>query len=590
MSLWPFAKKKPPTASEMTSERVASVQTNDRSDAKAAPLEQQEANPSSVVQEVADAVTTTIQKSSEKDDVKPIDLPDQKENLNEINDLAAMLMENPTLDREEFVKASAPLKKLAETDPYAAEQMKLIQREFFRKVRIRSEEDYRSQQEVLQFNALKDQLLNEALLSQWCNSKFDAEGSEEVNGWHGFSAEEAENYESGQELADFIYKNATSNQTISSKFSINTIGKASKESAAIFINAISTLMKFLVDRDAVLLPTMRRAIMTSKNKYGDSDYSGYFDEVIQFCSYSKSQLKDSVISEPVAFKIVSRYFLRRVYLETPADDQVENIPIDGFEFEIWCAEKIQSQGWSVEATPKSGDQGVDIVVRRGKTTVAVQCKRYQNPVGNSAVQEIHAGRTYVGANAAIVIATGGFTKSAQSLAAVSKVHLMDASDISKFSELFGFEADVIKPVLNEEFVSETYGQMKIVDMVFKGIDQMKDVVPEELNVTFKESFDQETGKGRYNFGTVDAMRILFCASAVLMSKLQLTEQHRLSLLGKGEDLNKGLISDLSIQEMFVYQIYNSDSNDLILDAFRDYATKFGILRDTFAYLQEFEDS
>ena len=119
---------------------------------------------------------------------------------------------------------------------------------------------------------------------------------------------------------------------------------------------------------------------------------------------------------------------------------------------------------------------------------------------------------------------------------------------------------------------------------------MQDLVSEELNAAFKESFDQETGKGHYYFTPADALRILFAASAVLMSKIQLTEENRLSLLGKGEDLNRALISDGSIEELLVYQIYTPDSNDFIVDAFRGYAKQFGIPQSIFGYLQEFDDS
>ncbi len=599
MTLWPFGRKKSSLSSDLTSLREQAPVSSNRPDApsdnQTVSWEQDKPNSDRIAQDVPEDSTTGDQELSEQIDVEP-DVPSRpEEDILEIDQLATALIQNSTLDREEFVRASATLKRLAETSPYAAERLKLIQREFFRKVRVQAEADYRSQQETLQFNTLKDQLLNDALILRWFNSRVDGERSADGNGWHGFSAEETEKDKLSQELADFIYNYAISSSALSSTFSTNTIEKASRACATTVIHASSILMKFLVDRDAALLPTMRRAIMTSKNKYGDPDYSGFFDEVDEFVCYAKSQVDVSVIPDSMAFRMVSNYFFRRVDLETREDDQLENIPIDGFEFEVWCAERIQSQGWIVEATPKSGDQGVDIVVRRGKVTVAVQCKRYQKPVGNSAVQEIHAGRTYVSANAAIVIATGGFTKSAQSLATISKVHLMDASDIGKFSELFGFEASIveevlIEEVLIEEFVSETYGQTKIVDMIFKGIDQMQDLVSEELNAAFKESFDQETGKGHYYFTPADALRILFTASAVLMSKIQLTEKNRLSLLGKGEDLNRALISDRSIEELVVYQIYTPDSNDLIVDAFRGYAKQFGVPQSMFGYLQEFDDS
>jgi restriction system protein len=63
----------------------------------------------------------------------------------------------------------------------------------------------------------------------------------------------------------------------------------------------------------------------------------------------------------------------------------------GTEFERYIAARFRADGWSVSFTPGSGDYGVDIIVQKDGTRVAVQCKRQSKPVGVSAIQQVVAG-------------------------------------------------------------------------------------------------------------------------------------------------------------------------------------------------------
>lgn len=114
----------------------------------------------------------------------------------------------------------------------------------------------------------------------------------------------------------------------------------------------------------------------------------------------------------------------------------EPMPDEGIDFEYWCARQLEKQGWRANVSKASGDQGVDIEAWRGEFCVAVQCKRYNQPIGNKAVQEVFAGKQHRNANAAAIIGTGGFTKSAIELATATNVKLFDAEEIGFFSERF----------------------------------------------------------------------------------------------------------------------------------------------------------
>jgi restriction system protein len=103
------------------------------------------------------------------------------------------------------------------------------------------------------------------------------------------------------------------------------------------------------------------------------------------------------------------------------------------EFEKWCAAQLQASGWDVQVTGRSGDQGVDVRAKRAAVVLIVQCKLYSQPVGNRAVQEAFAGKSFYHAHAAAVVSTAGFTKHARAIAAQTGVHLLTPDQLRSFS-------------------------------------------------------------------------------------------------------------------------------------------------------------
>ena len=78
----------------------------------------------------------------------------------------------------------------------------------------------------------------------------------------------------------------------------------------------------------------------------------------------------------------------------------------------------------LSTTATTGDQGVDLIARKDKSVIAIQCKYYSKPVGNKAVQEVIAGKGFYNCNKAVVISNNLFTKSAKQLADDSNVKLL----------------------------------------------------------------------------------------------------------------------------------------------------------------------
>jgi restriction system protein len=115
--------------------------------------------------------------------------------------------------------------------------------------------------------------------------------------------------------------------------------------------------------------------------------------------------------------------------------------MEGFEYEAYVSRVLTEHGWKVWNKGDSGDQGVDVVAEGYGVILAIQCKRYQGSVGNSAVQEIYAGRLIIDPRARAAVCTNAeYTRSAKQLAAATGVLLLHHDDLPKLSEL------VAKPV------------------------------------------------------------------------------------------------------------------------------------------------
>lgn len=100
--------------------------------------------------------------------------------------------------------------------------------------------------------------------------------------------------------------------------------------------------------------------------------------------------------------------------------------MEGHEFEYYCADLLRRAGFlEVEVTRGSGDYGVDILAELGGVTYAVQCKRYDGPVGVKAVQEVYAGRDYYDRMVGVVMTNQYFTRPAVEVAQKLKILLWD---------------------------------------------------------------------------------------------------------------------------------------------------------------------
>lgn len=102
----------------------------------------------------------------------------------------------------------------------------------------------------------------------------------------------------------------------------------------------------------------------------------------------------------------------------------------GIEFEKKLMEEISKvfPNARIEPTPKTGDQGADVLILIEGVKIVIQAKKYTGVVGNAAVQEVFAAKEYYEADYAMVVTSSRYTQSAGILAGKIGVELATTQD------------------------------------------------------------------------------------------------------------------------------------------------------------------
>lgn len=111
------------------------------------------------------------------------------------------------------------------------------------------------------------------------------------------------------------------------------------------------------------------------------------------------------------------------------------ISMSPYDYEEYCADILNKNGWTAKATKKSGDQGADVYAERDGISVVIQCKLTNAPVGNKAVQEVISGQKYMAADYAAVVSPAAYTPGARDLAKTAHVLLLGHDDLKDLAHI-----------------------------------------------------------------------------------------------------------------------------------------------------------
>ena len=122
----------------------------------------------------------------------------------------------------------------------------------------------------------------------------------------------------------------------------------------------------------------------------------------------------------------------------------------GEEFELYLQNLFRELNYKVKHCGKSGDQGGDLIVKKGNITYVIQAKYYTNKLDNTPIQEVVGAIRFYNANRGVVITNSTFTKKAIELANTNRIILINGDDLEKLTECI-YEKDKDRDFI-EDFI------------------------------------------------------------------------------------------------------------------------------------------
>jgi len=121
----------------------------------------------------------------------------------------------------------------------------------------------------------------------------------------------------------------------------------------------------------------------------------------------------------------------RTYLKTQKDYWKS---LNGKEFEKELANIYDMHGYTVDLTPSTGDQGIDLILSKNGIRKIVQCKAHSKPVGPATVRDLYGTLIASKAHSAILASTSGFTKGVYSFVNGKRIELISLDNIIELAE------------------------------------------------------------------------------------------------------------------------------------------------------------
>ena len=98
-------------------------------------------------------------------------------------------------------------------------------------------------------------------------------------------------------------------------------------------------------------------------------------------------------------------------------------------FKEFIGSLFREMGYTVEITPGTSNDGIDLLLRKSNQLIGVQCKRWNTPVSEPILRDFYSALISSGAQSGYVITTSTFTSHAYSFAEGKPIQLVDLESL-----------------------------------------------------------------------------------------------------------------------------------------------------------------
>jgi restriction system protein len=125
--------------------------------------------------------------------------------------------------------------------------------------------------------------------------------------------------------------------------------------------------------------------------------------------------------------------------------KIDNIDeMSGEEFERVLKLLFEKRDYNVKHIGASDDQGADLILKRFNIKTVVQAKKSKNTIGNAAIQEVVAAKSFYSCQKMMVITNSTFALSAKKLAKANNVELWDREKLTEALKYTSINLDELK--------------------------------------------------------------------------------------------------------------------------------------------------
>lgn len=227
----------------------------------------------------------------------------------------------------------------------------------------------------------------------------------------------------------FNYPNSYSKWIVSAK-------KANEDYSAYFISVKS--QGLIYDKSHILVKLLANILSTvdiaNVNERNAAIKDFLNNNGLKLCYPNKDfEIINDYLTIPTFFE--NDEIILKFYTSKNPNVKMDFDSMEGHKFEYFCADVLKGNGFNnICVTQGSGDQGIDIIAYKDGIKYGIQCKCYSSDIGNKAVQEVFAGKTFYECHIGIVLTNQYFTKSAIELAKKDGIVLWDRKMLLKLIE------------------------------------------------------------------------------------------------------------------------------------------------------------